>query len=257
MPVSLGAQLYTLRKELTGSVTLPAIFEFLKKAGCEVVELAALPPCVVPQRLAAISADTGVKICSTHSPFERIRDGLDSLADEHQVFDCSIIGIGSMPPEFNMGSPDDIKRFVDILNKTADALKSRGMSVMYHNHAFEFKKAGGKRVMDILLENTVPDVAFSLDVYWAHVGGASAEEYIDKMGSRLKVMHLKDYKPALFGLRHTMGAPGDGVLDFRTYMQKADARGVPYAVVEVDKTKDPRAAIERGIKFIKEIHKPQ
>lgn len=254
MRILIGAQLYTLRHELKSAKDVRSAFEFIRSAGCEVVELAGLPK-IKPQELAKISADTGVAICSTHSPYSRIEGDLDRLADEHSVYGCNIIGIGSMPSEhYNRKSQDDIKRFADFLNGASERLSDRKMKIMYHNHKFEFKRLGGKRIMDTLLDLTAPEVAYSLDIYWAHAGGANVEDYIDIMGDRLAVMHLKDFKPTFLGLGNSMATPGDGILDIKSYLRSAEANGTPYAVIEVDKTSSPRDAITRGIKFINEIY---
>lgn len=253
MRIKIGAQIYTLRNEITTPEAVRPAFEFLKSVGCEVVELAAMPN-IKATEVAKISQDVGIEICSTHSPYERIKNDFYKLIDEHLIYGSSIIGLGSMPKEYNPKFLHDIELFADFLNDCANRLASRKMSIMYHNHDFEFKKLEGKRILDILLERTSENVLFSLDVYWAHIAGVDVEEYIDKMGSRLAVMHLKDYKHTIMHIGNTMGAPGDGILDFKSFLQKAQANGTPYAVVEVDKTSDPRDAIKRGIKFISEIY---
>jgi sugar phosphate isomerase/epimerase len=254
MRIQIGAQIYTIRDELKSAENVLPAFEFLAKCGCQVVELAGMPEISAPE-IAKISADTGVAVCSTHSPYERIAKDLDRLADEHLTMGADFIGLGSMPSVFNRRTESGIKEFAEFLNSTAEKLKSHNLSIVYHNHKFEFKQRfGGKRMMDILLDLTMPEVTFCLDIYWAKAGGANIFDYIDKMDDRLAILHLKDYKPTFLGLGNTMATPGEGILDIKHILQKSEAAGTRFAVVEVDKTSDPRGAIERGVKFINEIY---
>jgi len=254
MRIKIGAQIYTIRDELKGPDSVRPAFEFLAASGCEVVELADMPVMTVAE-IAKISADTGVGICSTHSAYDRIENDLDRLADEHLTMGASYIGLGSIPSAFNKNTEDGIKAFADFLNITAEKLKSRKLNVIYHNHKFEFKQRfGGKRMMDILLDLTTPDVSYCLDIYWVKAGGVSVFDYIDKINDRLGLLHLKDYKPTFLGLGNTMATPGEGILDIKRILQKAEACGTRFAVVELDKTTDPRGAISRGVKFVNEIY---
>lgn len=254
MRIRIGAQIYTIRDELKTAQSVRPAFEFLASCGCEVVELAGMPQ-ISAKEISKISEDTGVAVCSSHSPYERIANDLDRLADEHLTMGASYIGLGSMPGEFDRRSESGVRKFADFLNTTAEKLKSRKLGVIYHNHKFEFKqRLGGKRLMDILLDLTIPEVAFCLDIYWAQVGGVSIFDYIDIINDRLAILHLKDYKPTFLGLGNSMAVPGDGILDIKHVLQKSEACGTRFAVVEVDKTSDPRGAIARGVKFVNEIY---
>ena len=62
---------------------------------------------------------------------------------------------------------DDLKRYMDVFNKSGELCKKSGMKFGYHNHAFEFsEKLDGKVVYDIMLQNTDPDARDTTIGYW-------------------------------------------------------------------------------------------
>jgi sugar phosphate isomerase/epimerase len=89
---------------------------------------------------------------------------------------------------------DNLKKYMDIFNKSGDLCKKSGMKFGYHNHHFEFnEKIGEKTVYDIILSNTNPEtVIHQLDIGNMYNGGAVALEVVTKYPGRFQSMHVKD-----------------------------------------------------------------
>lgn len=89
---------------------------------------------------------------------------------------------------------DDLKRFMDVFNKSGELCKKSGMKFGYHNHAFEFsEKLDGKVVYDIILENTDPELVIQqLDIGNLYNGGAKAIDIATRFPGRFQSMHVKD-----------------------------------------------------------------
>lgn len=255
MKLTLGVQLYTLRHETANVKNVPDVFRFVKSTGAETVQLSAMPT-MPAEDIAKIAADSGLTVCSTHAPFDRLENDLDRLCEEHRVFGCPTIGLSSIPPKFNKKSLDGIKKFAETLNNLQKRVEENGLYLHYHNHAFEFKKINGKRILDILYEELDPAVAFCLDAYWAHIGGVDPCEYVDKLGTRLCQIHMKDYKkwrPFPFN----MAPPGKGILNYPALLTKAEQYGTRAALIELDIAKNPREAIQEGMDYLINNYKNQ
>jgi len=250
MMTKFGAQIYLPKAKSKSEIR--SLFGFLKSSRCEVAELTAMPTCRLKE-LAEISKESGVSICSTRMPLERLQNDIDKIADALSVYHCNIVGCGTVPFEFQYKTLDDVKRMAEFLNRISQKFHDRNIKLMYYNRKADYKRIEGRAVIDHLLELTLPRVFVSLDVYLANAHGAIVEEQIDHLGSRLVVLHLKDAKPTLWGLAKTIGAPGDGVLDFKSYLQKATQNGTPYAVIETAHTNRPRETVKRGMKFLNEL----
>lgn len=89
---------------------------------------------------------------------------------------------------------DDLKRFMEIFNKSGELCKKSGMKFGYHNHDFEFgTKLGDKTVYDVILENTDPKLVIQqLDTGNLYHTGARAGELLKKYPGRFMSMHVKD-----------------------------------------------------------------
>ena len=96
---------------------------------------------------------------------------------------------------------DDLKRFMDVFNKSGELCRKSGMLFGYHNHDFEFsEKIGDKTIHDIIMENTDPKlVIHQLDIGNLYNGGATALEVAKKWPGRFQSMHVKDEIKATSG----------------------------------------------------------
>ena len=116
----------------------------------------------------------------------------------HTVEDAAIAGqqfviSPSLDKEY-WKTGDDLKRFMDVFNKSGELCKKSGMRFGYHNHAFEFsEKLDGKTVYDIMLQNTDPTLVIQqLDIGNLYNGGAKAIDIVTQYPGRFESMHVKD-----------------------------------------------------------------
>jgi sugar phosphate isomerase/epimerase len=117
---------------------------------------------------------------------------------KHTVEDAAVLGqqfviSPSLDKEYRQ-TGDDLKRFMDVFNKSGALCKKSGMKFGYHNHAFEFsEKLDGKVVYDIMLENTDPELVIQqLDIGNLYNGGATAKDIAKRFPGRFQSMHVKD-----------------------------------------------------------------
>lgn len=89
---------------------------------------------------------------------------------------------------------DDLKKYMDVFNKSGELCKKSGMKFGYHNHDFEFsEKLNDQTVFDIILQNTDPKlVAQQLDIGNMYNAGAKALDIMKKYPGRFESLHVKD-----------------------------------------------------------------
>ncbi len=89
---------------------------------------------------------------------------------------------------------DDLKRYMEVFNKSGELCRKSGMKFGYHNHHFEFAESfDGVTVYDIILSNTDPKlVTQQLDIGNLYNGGAKAIDVVKKWPGRFESMHVKD-----------------------------------------------------------------
>ncbi|MBI2680936.1 MAG: sugar phosphate isomerase/epimerase [Candidatus Solibacter usitatus] len=138
------------------------------------------------------------------------------------------------------GSPDRYRRLADQLNQAAPLCQKSGITLAYHNHAFEFQPVEGQRPFDILMERMDPKVKLELDVFWVSTAGQDPVALLKQYPGRVALVHLKD-KAAGAPVRFSEDVGhdafkevGSGSLDFRAILQAAKAAGVAHYFVEQD-----------------------
>lgn len=123
------------------------------------------------------------------------------------------------------------------LNEIGKMCKESGIKFGYHNHSHEFQQVEGKKMYDIMLENTNPEyVFFQMDVFWTVWGQNSPVNYFKKYPGRFKMFHIKDYRE--------IGQ--SGMVGYDAIFNNADKAGLENFVVELEQSENP--SIVEGVR---------
>lgn len=155
---------------------------------------------------------------------------------------------------------DTLMKRCEYYNRMGKILSGHGMKFVYHNHYHEFQQMNGKYILDHILENTDPQyVDFEVDTFWAMRGGADPVEVIKHVGSRLRLIHQKDFSkttdspinlwtvkdPNVPISRETFGGAhkpedfceiGTGIMEIQSILDAANEAGAEYVILEQDAT---------------------
>lgn len=145
------------------------------------------------------------------------------------------------------GGVDVMKRLGETLSKAGAMARKAGLTLTYHNHAFEFAKApDGKTLLDHLMDaSDSKNVQLEMDVMWVTVAGADPVALLKQYRNRTPLMHLKDVlksEPVRLDeriARTSFAEVGNGRVDFRAVLAAAAANGVKHFFVEQDQTPGP------------------
>lgn len=247
-----AAQLYTVRDFTKTPDEIEATLRKIKAIGFDTIQISGFGP-IEPERLAALVEELGLDVCVTHSPWERMRNDLSALIEEHRLLHCDTIGLGCMPGEFH-GSAEGISAFLKEADVIAKRIADAGLHFAYHNHAFELTRfANGRRGLDLLLEDSDPDAfGFILDTYWLQYGGVNPADYIRRVSGRMKVCHFKDY--AIVDNAPTYAEIGCGNLDLDEAYRACRESGVHYIAIEQDTCpRDPFDCLQVSLENLNEI----
>jgi sugar phosphate isomerase/epimerase len=244
--MQVGAQFYTIREFCKTPEDLALSLKKVADIGYRTVQISGTCP-YDPKWLKQQLDSNGLKCIITHTNALRMVEMPETVAAEHDIFDCKYIGLGSY--SFN---PDKGHSFPDFMEKyagTAKKLRECGKYFMYHNHAHEFKRLDGKLILEKIAESIpAEDMGFTLDTYWVQVGGADPAQWLEKLAGRIPVIHLKD---CAWGQQ--MAVVGEGNINFGRVFEKAAAAGTKYMLVEQDKCyeEDPFECLRRSYQFLK------
>ncbi len=244
-PVAL--QVYSVRDD--AKADLRGTLKKIKEMGYDGVEFAGLYG-HAPEEVRAMCAEIGLTPLSAHVPYVDMVADPEGVLSIYATIGCKFVVVPYLTEEYRPGTD----RFDEVIKNVAmigGVAKKLGMTLLYHNHDFEFMKLDGKYALDILYDEVPADLLQTeLDVCWVNVGGEVPAEYLLKYTGRAPVVHLKDFvgdksenmyeligiekkaptRPANFEFRPV----GCGKQDFPAILKAAEAAGAGWVVVEQD-----------------------
>ncbi|MRR18491.1 MAG: sugar phosphate isomerase/epimerase [Deltaproteobacteria bacterium] len=241
--MKIGAQLYTVRQYTQTDADIEETFKKIAGIGYTCVQVSGIGK-IPPRRLAGISAESGLDIAVTHTDPERVLRDTANVIEEHMLWGCGYVGIGYMPVQYR-GSLEGCRTFISDFDQVARMMAHKGIKLVYHNHAFDFERFGGKTVFDVLVEETAPDRwGFIPDTYWITVGGRCPAGQIEALAGRAEICHFKDM--AISGGKQVMTPVMEGNMLWEEIFAACLKAGVGCAMVEQDDTygTDPFEALK-------------
>ena len=154
-----------------------------------------------------------------------------------------------------------IRKLGETLNKAGEICQKSGLKLAYHNHAFEFAAHEGGTLLDLLMQTADPKLVYlELDIMWSTVAGVSPVSVLEKYGSRVAMMHLKNVAEGV-EKRYNENVPrtafrdvGHGVVDIPAVLAAAQKAGVQHYFVEQDQTPgDPIEALRASYQYLEKL----
>lgn len=191
------------------------IFSVAAKAGYDGVEIGF-------RRLGQIDVETarslldrhGLELSASHigGNLSDLAQAADERAGLRRVLDY-LNGLGArylIYSGMNVADDAELDAEVSRLGKLADDCAGQGITLLYHNHDWEFRD--GRRIWRRLRGAGIDALGFAPDLGWAVKGGMSMAELLDEIGPKVSVLHFKDFLSWDDG-QNTCHL-GQGVVDF-------------------------------------------
>ncbi len=247
----IAAQLYTLRDFTKTPEDIATTLKKVRQIGYEAVQLSALGPIDVHE-LKRILDGEGLTVCVTHVDYFKMRDETQSVIDEHKVLECKFVAVGGLPPEYRKDI-EGYRRFAREASQVAEKLKKEELIFGYHNHSFELEKFGGKTALEVLFEESNPEVfTAEMDTYWIQHGGGDPAEWIRRMKGRIPLVHFKDM--AISNGNQVMAEVGEGNLNWDAILEACQSSGVLWYIVEQDTCqRDPFDSLAISLNNLKKM----
>lgn len=244
---TLAAQLYTVREFTQTAADFAASLQKIRDIGYTAVQVSAIGP-IPHEEVKRVVDDLGLTICNTHIPHERLWHDIDSVIEQHALWDCQHVAIGSMPGPYREEGESGFKRFAAEASAVGEKLHDAGLTFSYHNHNFEFVRfpytaadgtVGGRTGLDIIYDESDPRyLQAEIDTYWVQHGGGDPAAWTRRMQDRMPVIHLKDMvysneeHPRLG--HQLMAEVGEGNLNWPAILDACRDAGVAWYAVEQD-----------------------
>ncbi len=192
LPVAL--QMYSVRDAATKDY--PATLRALKEMGYDAIETCGHFG-LTPEEHIKLLDEIGIKAVSAHVGYEEMLEDPDRAMETYRAFGLKYIVIPHITGDLVPGGA----RFGEFMANTAklgNVAKQHGLTLLYHNHDFEFvTMPDGSFGLDYLYANLPDDLLqVELDTCWIHHASQSPVAYLQKYANRVPAVHVKDYDVA-------------------------------------------------------------
>jgi sugar phosphate isomerase/epimerase len=252
----IGLQLWSLREHLPKD--LPGTLARVRAMGFREVEGAGLWKQTAPALRAALDA-AGLRCRSAHMGFERLRDDMPGAIAEVKALGATWV-VTPWIPHKDVFAREDALRAAEAFNRFGKALDEAGLRFGYHCHGYDSAPSTEGTLVDTIARHSDEKlVAFQVDVFHAHHGGADPVRLIDRLAGRVVSLHLKDQKKG-FPVETGKGtAPpeadvpvGTGQIDWPAVLRAAMKAGASLYYVE-DESTDPLGHIPQSLAYLQAL----
>ncbi len=188
----IGIQVYSLRDQ--AGEDFKGTVQAIKDAGYDFVELAGTYGHTA-QDIRNMLDEVGIPALSAHVPFEELSaEKMEQTISDYITMGCKFIAIPYLMDDKRYPN----EAFSDVMvqiRAIGECCKEKGVTLLYHNHEFEFEKMeDGRYVLDYMYETIPADLLQAeIDICWVNIVNERVDRYIKKYKGRCPIVHLKDY----------------------------------------------------------------
>jgi sugar phosphate isomerase/epimerase len=236
----IGLQLSTLVKQKTGEAELLKDLREIAAIGFQQVEPWHAVYSIPADRLRSDILNSGMTVPSGHFEYADLTADLSRQLDYAKVLGLKWV-VCPMLPQSQWTSADGFQTAARQFNEWAKRVHEMGMRFAFHNHDYEFRKFGGTTGYEILMKETDPNlVFFEMDCYWITQAGLDPVQMLQRLGRRVRMLHIKDRKPG-FPPSNDMNESsahftevGTGGIDWPAILAAAEKLQIEYYFIEQD-----------------------
>ena len=249
----IAVQVYSVREEAERDFA--GTMKKLGEMGYDGVELAGLYGKSAEEIRDSIKA-AGLTAISAHVSYDELAGDLEKTLQDYETIGCRYIVIPWLGEDRRFGAAlyEETIKGIPVIS---EGCKKHGMTLLYHNHDFEFAKTlDGTYALDQLYAEVPADVlGAEPDTCWIKVGGPDPSEWLKKYSGRCPLVHVKDFRGKADGV--DLLALGEGEQDFPTLVKTAKECGAQWLVIEQDDHPygTPMGDMKKSLNYLKELGK--
>ncbi len=235
-----GLQLYSIRDAINADYR--QALKIVAEQGYRSVETFQTE--IPAEEIADRCKELGLTVSGTHTGAAALSDDvLGKTIADHKRLGCNLLII----PAYPVSTAENVNALIELINRVNPILAAEGITLAFHNHGVEFlPNQDGQIPYEELLNRT--DIQMELDIYWAYHAGEDPTDLMERLGSRLVAIHLKD------GTADGRDFPlGMGTAPVKASLEKAIAMGVPVIVESETQTPDGPTETKICMDYLKNL----
>ncbi len=253
-----GVQLYSFRDQFAKDVR--GTMQKVKDMGFGYVEIAGFYG-MDAKGFRALLDEFGLKATGTGADFGELEDAakLKTVIANAKTLGVKFVVCYWIPHTGTDFTLQDTEKAIKVFNESGKVLAANGLSLLYHNHGYEFRPYKDRYLLDELITRTNPaHVNFEMDILWTQHPGHNPVAWLKKYPARWKAMHLKDRRKGTPGNQFgQMDAENDitlgqGDLNIEDIVKQARANKIQHFYIE-DESSRSLEQVPQSIAFLRRL----
>lgn len=182
--------------------------------------------------------EVGIPVVALHISLESLNENINHVVEQARRFDTDKVVITGMR-HFQYSSKESLQELCRKLDYYGKKLSDNHIQLLYHNHNCEFiRLSDGQIAFDYIVQHTDERyLNFELDIYWVCDAGVGIVSLMEKLGSRMKLLHINDrcYTPKkrTRSIVKFHGCEvGSGTLNVKQIIEHANRFGLENIIIE-------------------------
>lgn len=239
-----GVQLYSVRDAVT-EMGMKETLRLVAKTGYRSVEFAGFGDATAEQ-IRTWLEELGLSVDGAHLSLKALTEEFDKTVADLKTIGCT----RAILPSARVKTRADLQVLQEALALAVKRFAQEGIEVGFHNHAVEYLlNEDGEIPMDAIL--ATDGVFIELDTYWAYHAGIDPIAEMERLGDRLRLIHIKDGDPSAEG--NCGRTLGNGTAPVSAVYQKALEMGLPIVVESETLNPNGPTEIEVCFRYLKSL----
>ena len=234
------------------------IFKFLSECGLRNVELFEIEAF---DETKVLLEKYNLTAKSSHISFDKLKNNkeiissLKKLNIKHAIIPCPLGKPGGKFEEIFNKNENEWNLFGKELSSYVKIFEDNGLTLGYHNHAFEFYKLpSGKMPIECILDHN-ENLKYEIDLGWVVAGKADPIFWTKKYASRIIACHIKDFISSDNDLldHESQCAIGEGFIDWKSVIKEIEKTSCKIYAIEHDNPKNYMEYVSKSLNYLNSL----
>jgi sugar phosphate isomerase/epimerase len=242
-----GIQISSVREYLQNEHDVLKSFQKISRIGCKDVQIQWISPDVSPKYIKSSLNETNLNCVGIQDYYDEIVPKLNEIIKMNELWSGKNICVSRIPERYH--SYEGCMQLANDINKLIERIEDSGQTLSFHPISSDYVLCKGKPLFELLLENVSNKLQVVLDVYHVWKSGYDAVDWIEKLNSRIEMIHFKD--AVVQGGKEMLTPVGQGSIEWDRVIATCVETGVKYCFAEQERwQKDPFECLKESYDYI-------